>query len=377
MAKAKTAKILQFRVVIEQDENGWYVASVPDLAGCYTQGKTLEQVRQRIREAIDELMSGFRLHNVPFDELLFDNPYEYTLQKQRWIGRRRYISFDDAKARFGKHANWKYIRPGVRAVFDEQSHAFYDVYDELNPNLIEWFVYYNRNEDQQIDFVNGVYFGENNTELNLIKHRRAARDIEGEPVLIPVYQYVKFGYSPIDEKRFFFYKSAVNELGPQQRLVDRMWKMVMDGTFLEVLPPLGIVSNQVVKSNVFYPGSTTTFQDKDTSITPLRTGTNLTAGFNAMTIAEQDLNATGRVPNLPAKSGATAFEVSQEMQQSKVQLGTFGAMISECVTQIGGLMIDVILQHQTVGDVQEITAGGLSCVITDSSCQTRKRTGRT
>ena len=49
---AKTAKILQFRVVIEQDEDGWYVASVPDLPGCYTQGKTLEQVRQRIRKAI-------------------------------------------------------------------------------------------------------------------------------------------------------------------------------------------------------------------------------------------------------------------------------------------------------------------------------------
>ncbi|OGY15863.1 MAG: hypothetical protein A2784_03380 [Candidatus Chisholmbacteria bacterium RIFCSPHIGHO2_01_FULL_48_12] len=58
MAKAKTAKILQFRVVIEQDENGWYVASVPDLAGCYTQGKTLEQVRQRIREAIELVLES-------------------------------------------------------------------------------------------------------------------------------------------------------------------------------------------------------------------------------------------------------------------------------------------------------------------------------
>jgi predicted RNase H-like HicB family nuclease len=35
------------------DEDGYYVASVPELAGCYTQGKTLEEVRKRIREAID------------------------------------------------------------------------------------------------------------------------------------------------------------------------------------------------------------------------------------------------------------------------------------------------------------------------------------
>ena len=49
----KTEQVLQFKVIIEQDEDGIYVASVPELQGCYTQGKTLEQVRERIREAIE------------------------------------------------------------------------------------------------------------------------------------------------------------------------------------------------------------------------------------------------------------------------------------------------------------------------------------
>ena len=48
----KIAKELQFKVLIEQDEDGIYVASVPELAGCYTQGKTLEEVRKRIKETI-------------------------------------------------------------------------------------------------------------------------------------------------------------------------------------------------------------------------------------------------------------------------------------------------------------------------------------
>lgn len=43
---------LQFKVLIEQDEDGIYVASVPELPGCYTQGKTVEEVRKRIKEAI-------------------------------------------------------------------------------------------------------------------------------------------------------------------------------------------------------------------------------------------------------------------------------------------------------------------------------------
>jgi len=45
-------KILNFTVLIEQDEDGVYVARVPDILGCYTQGKTVEQAMERIREAM-------------------------------------------------------------------------------------------------------------------------------------------------------------------------------------------------------------------------------------------------------------------------------------------------------------------------------------
>lgn len=51
-------KELQFKVIIEQDEGGLYVASVPELEGCYTQGKTLEEVRKRIREAIELVLDS-------------------------------------------------------------------------------------------------------------------------------------------------------------------------------------------------------------------------------------------------------------------------------------------------------------------------------
>jgi predicted RNase H-like HicB family nuclease len=42
----------EFTVVIEQDEDGIYVASVPELEGCHTQAKTLDELRERIKEAI-------------------------------------------------------------------------------------------------------------------------------------------------------------------------------------------------------------------------------------------------------------------------------------------------------------------------------------
>ena len=45
----------QFDVVIERDSEGYYVASVPQLAGCHTQARSLDEVTERIREAIEPI----------------------------------------------------------------------------------------------------------------------------------------------------------------------------------------------------------------------------------------------------------------------------------------------------------------------------------
>ena len=42
----------EFNVVIEQDEDGWFVATVPSLRGCHTQAKSLDVLEKRVREAI-------------------------------------------------------------------------------------------------------------------------------------------------------------------------------------------------------------------------------------------------------------------------------------------------------------------------------------
>jgi predicted RNase H-like HicB family nuclease len=43
----------EFNVIIERDEEGYYVASVPELPGCHTQAKSLDKLMVRIREAIE------------------------------------------------------------------------------------------------------------------------------------------------------------------------------------------------------------------------------------------------------------------------------------------------------------------------------------
>jgi predicted RNase H-like HicB family nuclease len=43
----------EFSIIIERDEDGFYVASVPELRGCHTQAKSLDTLMKRVREAID------------------------------------------------------------------------------------------------------------------------------------------------------------------------------------------------------------------------------------------------------------------------------------------------------------------------------------
>ena len=42
----------EFSVVVERDEDGYYVASVPALPGCHTQARSLDKLMERVREAI-------------------------------------------------------------------------------------------------------------------------------------------------------------------------------------------------------------------------------------------------------------------------------------------------------------------------------------
>jgi predicted RNase H-like HicB family nuclease len=42
----------EFTVIIERDEDGYFVASVPQLKGCHTQATSLDELTERIKEAI-------------------------------------------------------------------------------------------------------------------------------------------------------------------------------------------------------------------------------------------------------------------------------------------------------------------------------------
>lgn len=305
-----------------------------------------------IQSLIDDVFSGFQTHVVPLDEFLIGNAYEYELQRQRFVIRRRFISYEEAAALYSNHENFKFVKPGVKTIYDDSSDTFYDLYDdELEDTLVEEATYYNRTEDVEIPFVNGIYHGEENTEGNPMRHR--------DYLNRPKYPFAKSGYEPIDEKRFFYYKSAVFKLANEQDLLDRMWRMTMDGTFLQMMPPVAIMGDEIVNSSVVFPGMTSGFS-KDTKINPIQIG-NASAGFNAIQAVEQSADESSQDPirqGVSAAGSQTAYEISKLDQNARIQLGLFGKMIGTLVRDVGYLMIDDIIHHQTVGHMNETGGEG-------------------
>lgn len=56
---------MKFRVLIQQDEDGVFVAEVPSLPGCVGQGTTREESLRNVQEAILAYVESLRAHNEP------------------------------------------------------------------------------------------------------------------------------------------------------------------------------------------------------------------------------------------------------------------------------------------------------------------------
>jgi predicted RNase H-like HicB family nuclease len=56
---------MKFRVLLERDEDGFYVAQVPGLPGCISQGKTREEAIVNIKDAIQGYLESLKKHGEP------------------------------------------------------------------------------------------------------------------------------------------------------------------------------------------------------------------------------------------------------------------------------------------------------------------------
>lgn len=305
------------------------------------------------KEVIDTVMSGFQVNNIPIDEVLISNFYlkskNGSIDNQRFLIRRRTVDYDTAKSLHGDSENFEFVQVGVRTIFNAEDSLFYDANDKNLQTLAEEATYYNRLEDMEVTYVNGIYVGSKDVESNPIKHR----DNEERPK----YNITALGYEHISS-RFFFYKSAAWKLGDDDELVIRTEQLLADATFLETMPPTITSGIGQMSEAIMIPGKNTAFENPDVRVSGINVGRSLSGAFNLLLKKERDVSESTQDPLLSGiQSGPqkTKGEVDVLQQNARIALGLFGNMLASSLRGIGGLMIDVIIQHQTVMDIEQVS----------------------
>lgn len=293
----------------------------------------------------DEAYPCFMDAVVPVTQFYIENIFESDIQKQGFVIWRKVYSFSTAQGRYnGVYDNFKYVRPGVQTIYDDANRQFYYVYD---PNMrsedVEEIIYWNKNLDLKIIMINGVLMTPHDNP---------------NPRQDKFYPFDKFGYELING-RFFYYKSLAFKLQHDAEIVNTLYQMVIDGTYLSIFKPMVNVGGEIIASDVIVPGAVTTLSSPDADLRAINVGSDLRSGLETLSVVEQSINESSQAPlqagQDATKGGTTAYEISKLEQNANTILGLFIQMIAKHVRDFGNLRLGDIVQYLTLPEVSDIT----------------------
>lgn len=299
---------------------------------------------------LDESLSGFQDIPVPCDQLYLESFYEPDVQKQGFLIWRRVIPYSLAKAKYGAmYPNFdKHVRPGVQTIYSDANESFYSVYDDnMSQYDVEEIIYWNKNLDVKIIMVNGIMLTEHDNP---------------NPRLDKLYPFDGFGYELINN-RCAYYKSLAFKVMQDANIVNTLYPMIIDGTYLSLMPPMINRGGETIGSDVIVPGVVTTLTGDNATLEPIQIAKNMADGFNTLKTVEESINdssisKTGE--GQETKSGTTAYEISRMEQHENTILGLFIQMIAQHVKDFGKLRLGDILQYLTIAEVDSIEGTDLT-----------------
>lgn len=300
------------------------------------------------KEVMDEVLSGFKAPVYTADQILMSNPFERNLQKHKHLGKRRWISYGEAEAKYNKHTNWKHVQSGHMTIFSEDDGLFYDIKDTNHEGLVEEYTPMYRRDDTEVCFIAGIYMGEENVDNNPIKHR----DNFGAPR----YNVQQFGFYPIGS-HFVFYKSMMNTMRWDNALYDASTEIMANRAILDAEMPIAVSGSDSIDSDIIYPNSVVAFKDINTKITPLMPQSQLGNIMSSLNLTEDSMSEgsvsetiSGQLPQASQK----AYSVSQAQANSKKIIGGVAKGLASSVSKYGLLMADIAINHLSTPQVEDI-----------------------
>lgn len=296
--------------------------------------------KYKMERILDETLSGFKDTIVRTDQLYIENFFEPDIQKQGWLIWRRVQDHRIMEEKYGHLENFKYVKPGMQVLFNDANQGFYYVYD---PNMRQYqdeeVLYWNKSMDVFLVLVNGILVTPYDNP---------------NPRWDKQYPFAKFGYELINAT-CFYYKSLVFKISHDAGIVNTLYPMIIDGTYLNIMPPFLNRGGEMIASDVIVPGQVTTLSSPDAELAPIKMASDIRFGLEALQKVEESLNQTSPLQTVPGGSGVTAYQISKAEQEKNIQLGLFVQMIGNYIRQFGKLRLNDILQHLTVAQADRIT----------------------
>jgi len=317
----------------------------------------------KVTEAVDMLLSGIGINIIPIDQLLLADFYTQDIQKQPNISRVRRISYDEAREIYARKYfvdgkdQFDFVQAGMTRILlaGNENQTLFDVeWTEADQNYVQELTLYYRPEDLEVTFVGGVFMGNDDDVYNSnpFKHRRMSL-LGDEWKTIPVYPFAKSGFEPMDPAgRFTYFKSAAFKEFWDDAGLNRMHQLAYDGTYLDVIKPMFLTGVTKIDQTVMVPGATIAMPVGANAL-PYSLGPNLIAAMTMMRSEQQDLSESTQdvLQSGIAQKGVTATASLRAEQNAKVIMQVFAVMTADLVRQVGELVMDDILLHTTVGEI--------------------------
>jgi hypothetical protein len=213
----------------------------------------------------------------------------------------------------------------------------------MRSDSVEVVYYWSKKLDVKLCIVNGVLLSDFDNP---------------NPRMDKLYPFTKFGYENIDEGKFFYYKSLAFKMQSDSNIVNTLYPMIIDGTYLNIFQPMVNIGSETIGSDVIIPGGVTTLTNPNSKLTPIAVAGNIKAGMDTLMKVEESISESSEQPTLQGdqtQSGTTAYEISRMEQNANTVLGLFIKMIAQFVRQYGRLRLGDIIQNLTIVDVDKIT----------------------
>lgn len=269
----------------------------------------------------------------PFEVFVGDSNV-LDIQDQPYIFTREIMRVENAKREFGFNKRWGDVVPGAAFFLQGDNGAqFYRpmTLNDMTESEVEVLRVQCKSRDEIAVFVQGVPMTEPEHPMPY-NHKK--------------YNIATVRYEIIDNKCFWG-KSLTDRLRHEQEVIDKLYRAILDKTFLNLFPPILAKGGEMVNSDIIVPGKVTPIDSEAEYIVPqgIATGVGNELGVLSLIETSMDGSSIDRSQMGQLASGErSATQINAAAQGTERILGLFANMVGFLVEDWARLRIQNIIQ---------------------------------